>query len=177
MSKKTAENGRAERTIPRALALLAMTLLLAACSEPADEAAQFDPAALVSLLGQHTREARREEFVFVTSDTILPTVYAPTLDPRSFRARLNGHDVSAAFHPRPQSVEPVDLAEHLRPGLNELEFTAAPQRPDGQVEAARAYTVKVRHTAGDRMPIILLGTDTSPPPPPLGALPSTGMRE
>jgi hypothetical protein len=48
-------------------------------------------------------------------------VYGATIDPASFRAQLNGNNVSYLFHPVPQKIEPVRLP--LQPGQNILKVT------------------------------------------------------
>lgn len=48
-------------------------------------------------------------------------VYGPTINPATFRAQMDGHDVTRLFHPAPLKIEPVTL--RLRPGRNVLKVT------------------------------------------------------
>lgn len=125
-----------------------------------------EPGALIEMWGpRHTLENQQGE-VYDTWSSAIMILYSEKLDATTFRATLNGQDVTTQFHPQRSPFERVDLKEHLQIGMNELVFEAAQKLGEEKVGRLRQYNVRIERKALPSPPMIGV-MPASPPPPAL----------
>lgn len=134
----------------RTLLFVALNVVLfftAGCSGPEPPEAEQDLGRLVEVMEPQRMAQGPEDYIADISSSEFHVLYGETIEPRTFRARLNGKDVTAAFTPQPKRFERVDLRDDLRLGRNELVFEAAPRHLDGRGGHKREYRVALNREA------------------------------
>lgn len=107
-----------------------------------------DPTAmapLVRVLELHRSEGARPgpTFVVYSNPPAIKLIYGPDLDESSFRARLNGADITPLFKPVPGAFDRIVLGDKLPVGISELVFVLG-RVEDGETEPrVQQYRVTV----------------------------------
>lgn len=140
--------------------IVVVILMLGARSTP-----EPDPGALIEMKDPHRTSGSQQSEVFDVCSSAIRVLYSERIEATTFRATLNGQDVTALFHPQRRSFERVELNEHLHIGMNELVFEAAQRLENGKAGRLRHYRMRVERKELPSPPVMGV-INTSPPPLP-----------